>query len=109
MAPRVPLLAKLKFAVRADNNLAQLAALRAGVGIGLCQVALAGREPELVRLLPRALSLALEMFVVMHENLRGSPRCRAVFDALVAGLTAYQGHGSVSAAGGGTVGTPSRR
>lgn len=109
VAPRVPVLAKLRFAVRADNNLAQLAALRAGVGIGLCQIALAGRDPDLVRLLPRALSLALDMFVVMHENLRGSPRCRAVFDALVAGLVAYHGHGSARPPGAGTVGVPSRR
>ncbi|HSN26415.1 MAG TPA: LysR family transcriptional regulator [Kofleriaceae bacterium] len=109
MAPRLPMLAKLTFALRTDSNLAQLAAIRAGVGIGLCQVGLGDADPQLVRLLPRAFALALETFVVMHENLRGSPRCRAVFDALVAGLAAYHGHGSVRPPGAGTVGVPSRR
>lgn len=87
MAKRVPALAGLTFAVRADSNLAQLAAIRAGAGIGMCQVGVAG--DDLVRLFPRAFDIALETHVVMHENLRGSPRCRATFDALVAGLAAY--------------------
>ena len=59
------------------------AALRAGFGIGVCQVGLAA---GLTRVLPEAFSLALPIWVVMHEDLRTSPRCRAVFDALAAGL-----------------------
>jgi DNA-binding transcriptional LysR family regulator len=86
MEKRHPVVASLTFAFRTDSNLAQLAAIRAGAGIGICQAALAG---ELVRILPRAFELSLETFVAMHENLRASPRCRAVFDALVTGLTTY--------------------
>jgi DNA-binding transcriptional LysR family regulator len=41
------------FALRVDNNLAQLAAIRAGHGIGVCQVPIARRDADLVRLLPR--------------------------------------------------------
>jgi DNA-binding transcriptional LysR family regulator len=89
MEKRYPLFASLTFALRTDSNLAQLAAIRAGAGIGLCQVALAADDPDLVRVLPRAFELALETFVAMHENLRASPRCRAVFDALVSGLASY--------------------
>ena len=37
-------------------------------------------------MLPEAFTLALPVWVVMHGDLRTSPRCRAVFDALVAGL-----------------------
>ncbi len=88
MAKRYPQLAQLTFAFRTDNNLAQLAAIRAGVGLGLCQVGIAG---DLVRVLPRALEVGLDTYVAMHENLRASRRCRAVFDALVAGLTRYLG------------------
>ena len=62
-----------------------MAALRAGFGIGVCQVGLAA---GLTRVLPEAFALALPVWVVMHEDLRASPRCRAVFDALVAGLAA---------------------
>ena len=89
MAKRYPLFANLTDALRTDSNLAQLAAIRGGVGIGACQIGLAADDPDLVRILPRAFDAALETFVAMHENLRASPRCRAVFDALVAGLTAY--------------------
>lgn len=89
MAKRHPLLADLTFALRTDSNLAQLAAIRAGAGIGMCQTGLAADDPDLVRILPRAFEPTLETFVAMHENLRASPRCRAVFDALVTGLTSY--------------------
>ncbi|RQR62421.1 LysR family transcriptional regulator [Burkholderia sp. Bp9126] len=77
------------FALRTDSNLAQLALIRAGYGIGICQAALAKRDARLVRVLPGAIALPLETWVVMHEDLRNSPRCRAAFDALVRGLCAY--------------------
>lgn len=70
------------FALRTDSDLAQLAAIRAGVGIGACQVPLAARDSSLRRVLP-ALGTALEVFVVMHEDLRHLERVRAVFTRLV--------------------------
>jgi DNA-binding transcriptional LysR family regulator len=88
MAKRYPIFTELTLAFRADSNLAQLAAIRAGIGIGPCQVGLAGED--LVRVLSGAFDIALETFVAMHEDLRTSPRCRVVFDALVQGLAAYQ-------------------
>lgn len=81
-----PDLAGIGFDFRADSNLVQLAAIRAGLGIGMCQHAFAVREPELVEVLPGTLEIALETFVVMHENLKTVPRFRATFDALVQGL-----------------------
>jgi DNA-binding transcriptional LysR family regulator len=89
MAKRYPVFDGLVFAFRADSNLAQLAAIRAGIGIGLCQSGVVAGEPDLVRVLPRALELPLTTWVAMHENLKASPRCRVVFDALVSGLTDY--------------------
>jgi DNA-binding transcriptional LysR family regulator len=74
------------FALRSDSDLAHWALIQAGAGIGICQVALARRKPELQRLLPDQVSLPLETWITMHENLRHSPRCRATFDALVEGL-----------------------
>ncbi|WP_418123684.1 LysR family transcriptional regulator [Variovorax sp. 160MFSha2.1] len=79
------------FSLRADSDLAQLALIRAGAGIGVCQVGLAKRDPALVRLMPRAFSLKLDTWVTMHEDLRNSPRCRVAFDALVEGLVQYVG------------------
>ena len=72
-----------------DHELALLHLLRAGAGIGVCQTALARRDPNLVRVLPTRLSMKLTTWVAMHEGLRNSPRCKAAFDALVKGLRRY--------------------
>jgi DNA-binding transcriptional LysR family regulator len=85
-AKALPGLNRDLFSIRTDNDLAQLALVRAGAGIGMCQVALARREPTLMRILPKAFSLRLDTWVTMHEDLRNSPRCRVTFDALVGGL-----------------------
>ncbi|HEX8612344.1 MAG TPA: LysR family transcriptional regulator [Telluria sp.] len=77
------------FALRADSDLAQLAMLRAGLGIGVCQCGIAQRDPHLVRVLPDAFSVKLDTWIVMHEDLRESRRCSVVFAALADGLQAY--------------------
>jgi DNA-binding transcriptional LysR family regulator len=87
VAQRYPALSRNGFALRVDSDVTQLAAIRAGFGIGICQVVLADAEPDLVRVLPDAFSLPLETWIVMHEDLRGAARCRVVFDALVEGLS----------------------
>lgn len=87
-AARHPGLDRAAFALRVDSNIAHLAAIRAGFGIGICQTIIAEAEPDLVRVLPDAFHEDLETWVVMHEDLSGNTRCRAVFDALVTELTA---------------------
>jgi len=77
------------FGFRCDSDLAQLAALRAGVGIGGCQEPIAQRTPELVAVLPSAFQFALEVWLVMHKDLKAMRRARLVFDYLAAGLTDY--------------------
>lgn len=79
---------RTRFALRADSDLAQLAMIRAGFGLGVCQVALA-RRAGLVRVLPNPFSFQLDTWVAMHADLRDSPRCAVSFAALVAGLEAY--------------------
>ncbi|TCT04992.1 LysR family transcriptional regulator [Aquabacter spiritensis] len=76
------------FVFRSDSDLAQLAAIRAGLGLGICQIGLAARDPMLERVVPDV-AFDLETFVVTHEDLRDVRRVHLVFDALVAGLTAY--------------------
>lgn len=77
------------FIFRSDSDLAQLAAIRAGIGIGICQIPLAARDPALVRVMPDAFDLDLETWVVMHEDMRGVARIRATFDHLAEGLIDY--------------------
>ncbi len=88
MLRTIPGLSRDVFSFRADSDLAQLAALRAGFGVSGCQLGVARRHPDLVRVVP-ALEFALPMWLVMHEDLRSTPRCRVVFDGLVEGLGAY--------------------
>ena len=90
-AKALPGFTRDRFTVRTDSDVAQLALIRAGAGVGVCQVPLAARAPALVRVLPDAFAFRLDTWVTMHEDLRASPRCRAAFDALVAGLEAYVG------------------
>ncbi|NYF22964.1 DNA-binding transcriptional LysR family regulator [Xanthomonas sp. JAI131] len=77
------------FALRADSDLAQLALIRAGCGIGFFQAALARRTPSLLPVLPQQVRLGLETWITMHQDLRGSAACSAVFAALVEAMTAH--------------------
>lgn len=82
-------LARRDFAYRTDSSLAQLAAIRAGVGIGACQVPLAvASTPPLRRIFP-SLRFDLEAWVVMHEDMKPVRRIRLVFEHLFAGLKTY--------------------
>jgi DNA-binding transcriptional LysR family regulator len=78
------------FSFRSDSDLAQLAALRAGLGVGVCQQPLAARDPKLRHVLP-AFTYELETWVVTHPNLRGVGRVRATLDGLAKGFTGYVG------------------
>jgi DNA-binding transcriptional LysR family regulator len=70
------------FAIRADSDLAQLALIRSGAGIGFCQVPIARRD-GFVLVLSRPFSFPPYTWIAMHEDLRHSPRCRVTFGALV--------------------------
>ncbi|MEO6607757.1 MAG: LysR family transcriptional regulator [Aestuariivirga sp.] len=69
---------------KTDSDLAQLAAIRAGLGIGVCQTRFAAQS-SLVRVLPQ-MSFILESWIVMHEDLKPTRRVRLVFDRLVKAL-----------------------
>ncbi|HTF97289.1 MAG TPA: LysR family transcriptional regulator [Cellvibrio sp.] len=77
------------FSVRTDSDLAQLALIRSGCGIGVCQVGLAKRDPQLVRVLKKEFNFKLESWLTMHEDLRNSPRCKITFETLLQGLQTY--------------------
>jgi DNA-binding transcriptional LysR family regulator len=83
----LPLWTREMFSLRTDSDLAQLALIRSGCGIGVCQVAIAKRDASLVRVMARQFEFKLATWVTMHEDLRNSPRCKVTFDALVRGLT----------------------
>jgi DNA-binding transcriptional LysR family regulator len=76
------------FAFRCDSDIGQYAALKAGFGVGLCQVAIAKRD-GLTPLLRDSLRFELGVWLVMHKDLKTSRRVRLVFDHLAAHLSAY--------------------
>jgi len=88
----LPLPPREAFTLRTDADLAALGAIRAGYGIGMCQTGIARREGW-VRLLPGQMTLNLEVWIVMHEDLKANPACRVTFDALAAGMKAYVARG----------------
>jgi DNA-binding transcriptional LysR family regulator len=90
VARRMPALSRDQFSLRADSDLAQMAMVRSGAGIGFYQVPLARRD-GLQRVLAEQVSFKLDTWITMHEDLRNSRRCRVTFDALVAGLQTHTG------------------
>jgi len=82
-------LARDLFRIRSDSDLAQLALLRGGLGIGGCQVGIARRDAGLVPVMPETVSFGLDMWIAMHEDQRSSRRIRVLFDHLVDAMSDY--------------------
>ncbi|MGA2792109.1 MAG: LysR family transcriptional regulator [Roseiarcus sp.] len=78
-----------QFALRCDNDLAQLAAIRAGFGTGFIQHGVARRDPDLIAVFPGEIGFSLEMWLALHEDLRASRRLRLMMDHLATGLADY--------------------
>ncbi|WP_248795559.1 LysR family transcriptional regulator [Pseudomonas sp. MWU13-2105] len=76
--------------IRTDDHLAQLAALRAGLGIGVCSSQLARRH-ELVRVLPEQVDFSVDVWIAMHQDMRRVQRIALVFDTLGESLTQFLG------------------
>lgn len=78
-----------RFSFRSDSELAQLSALRTGLGIGACQAGIARRDPDLVPVLPDQISFNLDMWLAMHKDLRSSRCVTLLFEHLALALTGY--------------------
>ncbi|MBA4795003.1 MAG: LysR family transcriptional regulator [Phenylobacterium sp.] len=76
------------FSIRTDSQVGQLAAVRAGLGIGACHSGLAERY-GLQPVLPDRFCIEMEMWLCMLEGLRTTRRMRLMFDHLAKGLAAY--------------------
>ena len=77
------------FGFRCDDGAMQLAAVRAGAGIGGHHVHLARREPELARVLESTFKFKREIWLAMHKDSKSTRRIRLLFDHLATGLVAH--------------------
>jgi DNA-binding transcriptional LysR family regulator len=77
------------FGFRCDNDLAQLAALRAGFGIGICQLGIARRDPDLLPLLAKQFKVDMEIWIVMHNELKRISRMHLMFNHLAVSLAGF--------------------
>lgn len=84
-----PQLNRETFTLRTDSDVAQLNLIRAGAGIGMCQVQLADFPVPLKRLMADFFAFYLDTWLVMHEDLRHSQACKTVFNILAEGLQSY--------------------
>jgi DNA-binding transcriptional LysR family regulator len=82
-----PIFASSRFVFRCDSHPAQLSAVRSGIGIAVSQVQIGDADAALKRVLPDVTLGELDVWLVSHENLVGSPRVRAVLDHLAQDLS----------------------
>ena len=72
----------------ANTSDLQLAAVRAGAGVGILPDFMAGNDPALSRLEETVEPMRREVWLVVHTDLRRSAAVRAVMEALTEGLKA---------------------
>jgi DNA-binding transcriptional LysR family regulator len=78
-----------QFSFRTDSVAAQIEAIRHGVGIGALHLSLALQLERLVRVMPALPIDPLEIWLVVHRDVRDNPAVRAVLDALAPALRGY--------------------
>ncbi|HWA19256.1 MAG TPA: LysR family transcriptional regulator [Devosia sp.] len=77
------------FAVRTDSQTAYWEMLKSGLGIGFAQLGLVRATPGMRELLHGLRPRPLEAWLATHRELFLSPRIRAIYDRLAAGLSAH--------------------
>jgi DNA-binding transcriptional LysR family regulator len=78
-------------AYRTNSLINQFCAAREGMGLAVLPCYLADGEPALARMLPEPVhELERELWIVTHEDLKGTARIRAFLDIVGTGLVALQ-------------------
>jgi len=79
-----------KVSVRGAGVPAALTAVKAGSGLGVLPVSLGDNESDLVRLYGPIPKLPSDIYLLIHEDLKTTPRVRAFFDFIIAELPAVR-------------------
>jgi DNA-binding transcriptional LysR family regulator len=75
---------------RSSTMLGLLAAVKSGSGLALLPKGIGEPEPNLVRVLEPQPPVVLSLYLLMHPDLRSTPRFRAFFDFFVSESRHYQ-------------------
>ena len=75
-----------RIAARADSLFALLMAAKSGVGLAPIPIIIGDAEPDLVRLIGPIPDLSTPFYLLMHRDMRKTPRVRAFFDFFVGEL-----------------------
>lgn len=75
-------LAPRAFQFRCDNDIAEINAVRAGIGIGPLHMGMAALWPGIVQVLPDVPAPSLELWLACHTDVRHNKRIRMVMDFL---------------------------
>jgi DNA-binding transcriptional LysR family regulator len=81
---------RARIAARSDSWPAFVATVKSGVGVGPLPVHHGDREKELVRLINAPQGLVSEFWLLMHPDMRRTPRVRVFFDHVVAELKTFR-------------------
>ena len=79
-----------RVAARSDNWPGYLLAVKSAAGLGLLPIHHGDRDRELIRLMDIDPELASHFWLLMHRDMRRTPRVRAFFDFVVAELKAFR-------------------
>jgi DNA-binding transcriptional LysR family regulator len=79
-----------RIAARSDNWPAFVATVKTGVGLGPLPTHHGDREAELVRLIDTEPGVVSGFWLLMHPDMRHTPRVRVFFDHVVAELTRFR-------------------
>ena len=79
-----------KVAARSENWPGLVLAVKSGVGLGPLPTHHGDQEKELVRLIDTAPELVSHFWLLMHRDMRRTPRVRAFFDYVVAEIKSFR-------------------
>jgi DNA-binding transcriptional LysR family regulator len=75
---------------RSDDVRALVLAVKSGVGLGPLPVLLGDRENDLVRIFDHIPELLVSFYLLMHRDMRDTPRARAFVDFVVSEIKSFR-------------------
>jgi DNA-binding transcriptional LysR family regulator len=79
-----------RVAARSETVIGLMMAVKSGAGLTILPMPMADAQPDLVRVIEPLPELHSPIFLLVHPDLRNTPRVRAFFDFVVAEIDGYR-------------------